>query len=78
MPHLPAFDARPWLGAIRAPTLVLGGSEDRVAPPAQLRALHAAIPGSTLALIDGAGHVPSGTRPAEVAAVVRRFLDQRL
>lgn len=78
MPHLLAFDARPWLGDIRVPTLVLGGAGDQVAPPAQLRALHEAIPGSSLALIDGAGHVPVQEKPDEVAAAVRGFLSQRV
>jgi 3-oxoadipate enol-lactonase len=77
MPALLAFDARPWLDEIRVPTLVLGGAEDRVAPPAQLRALHEAIAGSTLALIEGAGHVPASERPEDVTAAVRRFLDER-
>lgn len=78
MPHLLAFDARPWLGDIRVPTLVLGGAGDHVAPPAQLRALHEAIPGSSLALIEGAGHVPVQEKPDEVAAAVRSFLSQRV
>ena len=78
MPHLLAFDARPWLGDIRVPTLVLSGAGDQVAPPAQLRALHEAIPGSTLALIEGAGHVPVQEKPDEVAAAVRGFLSQRV
>jgi len=78
VPHLLAFDARPWLGDIRVPTLVLGGAGDQVAPPAHLRALHEAIPGSSLALIDGAGHVPVQEKPDEVAAAVRSFLSQRV
>lgn len=78
MPHLLAFDARPWLGDIRVPTLVLGGADDQVAPPAHLRVLHEAIPGSSLVLIGGAGHVPVFEEPDEVAAAVRHFLSQRV
>ena len=78
LPILLTFDARPWLGTIAVPTLVLGGAEDRIAPPAQLRALHKAIPGSDLVLIEGAGHVPLGEGRPEVAAAVRRFLDSRV
>jgi pimeloyl-ACP methyl ester carboxylesterase len=77
MPNLIEFDARPWLGGIRVPALVMGGTADRVAPPAQLRALHEAIPGSRLAMIQGAGHVPIGEKPEVVAAEVRRFLAER-
>jgi pimeloyl-ACP methyl ester carboxylesterase len=78
LPILLTFDARPWLGTIAVPTLVLGGAKDRIAPPAQLRALHEAIPGSDLVLIEGAGHVPLGEGRPEVAAAVRRFLDVRV
>lgn len=78
MPHLLTFDARPWLGDIRVPTLVMGGAGDQVAPPAQLRALHEAIPGSSLELIEGAGHVPVQEKPDEVAVAVRGFLYQRV
>jgi len=78
MPSLLVFDARPWLGAIDVPTLVLAGAMDEVAPLAQLRALHEAIPGASLAVIDGAGHVPIGERPDDVGLLVRRFLSQRV
>ena len=78
MSSLLAFDARPWLGAIDVPALVLAGTADEVAPVAHLRALHEAIPGASLAVIDGAGHVPIGERPDDVCSLVRRFLSQRV
>ena len=78
MPSILAFDARPWLGAIDVPTLVLAGSADQVAPLAQQRVLHEAIPGASLAVIDGAGHVPIGEQLDDVGLLVRRFLFQRV
>ncbi len=78
MPGLLAFDARPWLTAVRVPTLVLAGTADQVAPIAQLRALHQAIPGSTFTAIEGAGHVPIAEKPTEVAKAVRGFLTERV
>jgi pimeloyl-ACP methyl ester carboxylesterase len=78
MSSLLAFDARPWLAGIAVPALVLAGSADPVAPIAHLRALHEAIPGASLAVIDGAGHVPITDRPDDVTLLVRRFLDQRV
>jgi pimeloyl-ACP methyl ester carboxylesterase len=78
MPGLLAFDARPWLTAVRVPTLVLAGTADQVAPLAQLRALHEAIPGSTFTAIEGAGHVPIAEKPTEVAKAVRGFLTERV
>jgi pimeloyl-ACP methyl ester carboxylesterase len=78
MPMLLALDARPWLPAIDVPALVLAGSDDQVVPLAHLRALHEAIPGASLAVIDGAGHVPITDRPDDVTVLVRRFLAQRV
>jgi 3-oxoadipate enol-lactonase len=74
VPSLMAFDARSWLGEVRVPTLVVAGAEDEVAPLAQVRALHEALPGSRLAVIEGAGHVPVVQEPDRVGAAVRTFL----
>jgi 3-oxoadipate enol-lactonase len=45
------------LGQITAPTLIVTGAVDRLVPPTNSAVLHAAIPGSRLAEIQGAGHV---------------------
>jgi pimeloyl-ACP methyl ester carboxylesterase len=44
------------LGAIRAPTVVVHGTDDPAFPPAHGRALAAAIPGARLVEVDGFGH----------------------
>jgi pimeloyl-ACP methyl ester carboxylesterase len=62
------------LGALRMPTLVIGGSADRTAPPALSRAMHARIPGSELEIFDECSHLAMIERPAEVHARIRRFL----
>ena len=67
-------DLRDALGAIRAPTLVLHGSEDVRAPYDVARAIHTAIPGSTLAVLDGVGHECNAEAPAAFNAAVRSFL----
>ena len=41
----------------------------------QARALAAALPHATLSVIAGAGHVPTVTRPEEIAEGMARFLD---
>ncbi len=46
----------PRLGEIRAPTLVLHGTDDPLFPPAHGQALAAAIPGARLVLLEGMGH----------------------
>ena len=61
-------------GRVRAPTLVLAGAQDRIAPPGEVRALAAAM-GAAHRIFDGAGH----TVPIEAAEPWRRavlaFLD---
>jgi pimeloyl-ACP methyl ester carboxylesterase len=73
MPRLWEFDARPWVGSVRVPALVLCGSSDPVLPARHARAVHDAIAGSTFVEIEGAGHVPTSERRPEVAAALARF-----
>lgn len=51
------------LAAYRGPALILCGREDRLCPPARHRAMHALMPHSRLAIIDGAGHLPCLEQP---------------
>jgi len=74
MPAMLAYDARPWLGAIRVPTLVLCGAADPFVPLAHARALHEGIAGSEFVAVEGAGHVPVVARNPQALAAVRRFL----
>lgn len=62
------------LGLIRARTLVVHGRDDGLVPQAHAEALVAGIPDATLAVLDGAGHVPLHERPDALADVVRAFL----
>jgi len=49
-------DAADRLGAIKAPTLVIGGDEDRIVGSDAARELHEAIPDSELLVYKGLGH----------------------
>ena len=49
-------DARGALGRIACPTLVIGGTDDRIVTGEASRELAAAIPGSRLYMVDGLGH----------------------
>jgi 3-oxoadipate enol-lactonase len=69
-------DQRDRAGAIDVPTLVLCGALDVVTPPALSQELAAAIPGSELVMIEGAGHLANIERPAEFNAAVDRFLSR--
>lgn len=56
-------DATPTLATITVPTLIICGDEDVLTPVAESRALQAAIPGSRLEVIPGAGHVSNFEAP---------------
>jgi len=60
--------------AIRVPTLVICGSEDRVTPPALSLALTQLIPGARSELIEGAGHIANLEQPDAFNALVGGFV----
>ncbi|OYX67659.1 MAG: hypothetical protein B7Y95_22605 [Rhizobiales bacterium 32-66-11] len=62
------------IGAIRAPTLVLSGADDRIFAPALAQELAGAIPGSVLEEMPAVGHCPMVEAPGAFAAAVLRFL----
>jgi pimeloyl-ACP methyl ester carboxylesterase len=67
-------DARQLLGAIHCPTLVLCGAQDSWALPQGHREMAAAIPGSTLTLIEDCGHMAPMEQPAPVGAALVDWL----
>jgi aminoacrylate hydrolase len=71
-----AFDRRAQLDRIKAPTLVVGSSDDYITPSYHALALHKAIRGSQLEMFDGGGHSLSRTRSEEFNRVVLDFLLQ--
>jgi pimeloyl-ACP methyl ester carboxylesterase len=70
-------DSTTMLSRIDVPTLILCGDEDVLTPPADSQAMHAAIPGSRLEVIKGAGHLSNIERPAEFSAALASFLASR-
>jgi 3-oxoadipate enol-lactonase len=71
------FDVSRDVGHITSPTLVIHGSEDRYVPVANAVALAEAIPGSTLRVLDDAGHLVFIERYADVNREVVTFLKPR-
>lgn len=69
-------DRRGDLASIAAPTLVVCGREDSLTPPAESEAMHARIPASKLALLDGAGHLPNLEAEAEFNGALAAFLNE--
>lgn len=69
------FTSLPWLGRIRQRTLVLAGDADPIVPLANGRLLASRIPAGRLHVVKGGGHLFLFTRPAEMADIVKDFLD---
>jgi 3-oxoadipate enol-lactonase len=65
------------LGRIRAPTLVMHGDRDAMAPLANARLLAERIPDAELAIIGGAGHAYALERPEESYAALAGWMDRR-
>ncbi|HMF83722.1 MAG TPA: alpha/beta fold hydrolase, partial [Acidimicrobiia bacterium] len=70
---LVGLDMTEELPTIRVPTLVLSGSADVMAPPAQARRVAELIPGAHLEVFKGAGHMLMLERTAEVDALITDF-----
>ena len=60
--------------AIRCPTLLVHGADDRVAPLAAARRLRDAIEGARLETLPGVGHWPMLEAPARAAELLREHL----
>jgi pimeloyl-ACP methyl ester carboxylesterase len=71
-------DARPRLGEVTVPTLVVGGTRDLFLPERELRATSAALADSELLVIDGATHYLPLEFPEVLDRRVRRFEAQRV
>ncbi|BCJ41317.1 alpha/beta hydrolase [Actinoplanes ianthinogenes] len=69
-------DYQELLTKVSVPTLVVVGRDDEFTPVADAELMHRLIPDSTLAVIDGAGHLPNLEQPAAFNAALHAFLDQ--
>ncbi|MCL4249134.1 MAG: alpha/beta hydrolase [Anaerolineae bacterium] len=59
------------------PTLILHGERDCILPVDSSRWLASRVPNSFLISFAGAGHVPTMTRPAEIANAINHFFERR-
>lgn len=71
---LGAADLRPYLQRVRVPASIIVGEDDRATPPEMARALHEAIPQSTLTVLPGARHLSPLECPDRVSAALRTLL----
>jgi pimeloyl-ACP methyl ester carboxylesterase len=67
-------DSTRLLSEIDVPVLIVVGEEDALTPVKESRAMHAAIAGSTLAVIPKAGHVSNIENPVAFNSAMRNFL----
>lgn len=70
------IDLRDRIGDVSVPALVIHGIEDLLSPTALADAeeLASLLPECELRLLDGAGHLPLLSRPAEVAGAIAEFI----
>ncbi len=66
-------DSSPLLPSLSVPALVVTGDADRLIPPAESRAMAAAIPGAHLEVMAGVGHMPQVEQPAGLSGLLVEF-----
>ncbi|MFI5684432.1 alpha/beta fold hydrolase [Streptomyces sp. NPDC051636] len=67
-------DYRDLLTRVAVPALVVVGADDTFTPVSDAEAMHAALPDSTLRVIEKAAHMPNLERPEEFNRVLVEFL----
>lgn len=75
MAHASAEDLRGVLGRVDIPTLLVAGDRDVRAPLAVAQVLRASIRGSTLVVLEGAGHLCNLEAPGDFNGALRTFLN---
>jgi 3-oxoadipate enol-lactonase len=67
-------DYTPLLTEVAVPTLIVVGRDDEFTPVTDAEEMHRLVPGSTLAVIDKAGHLPNLEQPTAFNDALRAFL----
>lgn len=62
------------LSNLKAPTLIIWGSDDKITPITMGKKMHAKINGSQLKIITGAKHAPFSTHTEEVIEKIKDFI----
>ena len=70
-------DSRPDLPTIDVPTAVVVGEEDEITPLEMSQTMVDQIPGATLSIIPGAGHISNLEAPTAFEAALRAWLRRR-
>jgi pimeloyl-ACP methyl ester carboxylesterase len=67
-------DSRPGLASVRCPTLVLCGAEDVICPVDRHEEMADLIPGASLVVVEGCGHIATMEKPEAVTEAMRHWL----
>lgn len=67
------LDLRPQAPQITLPSLIIHGDADQIVPLSDSEWLATHLPNNKLVVLPGAGHVPTITRPHEVADAIQQF-----
>ncbi len=73
-PRFHSPELQRWLHRIKAPVLLVWGSDDKIAPPAMAKSWQAGLPLAQLVTIAGCGHLPHMERKDETLAAVTQFI----
>src|SRR4051794_24580023 len=71
------MDLRDRLGSIRAPTLVIAGSDDPSTPAEKVKPIADAVPDTRYVELEGAAHIANVARPVAFNAAVLEHLEAR-
>lgn len=71
---LTSFDQEADLAEIKTPTLLIAGEKDPVTPPDVMARMADAIPGSTLEILKGTGHLANLEQPTAFNKALNNFL----
>lgn len=69
-------DQQQTLKAVTVPTLILCGRDDALCPVERHQLMHGLIPGSTLHIVDGAGHLPTLEQPQHTTTALLRWMEE--
>jgi pimeloyl-ACP methyl ester carboxylesterase len=67
-------DLLPRVASLAQPHLIIQGSDDRIIPLAEVKAMTTILPSAKLKILDGIGHSPNLEAPADFSELVTDFL----
>jgi len=73
--YLLGRDLRPLLAKLKAPATIIQGDQDPIVPPEQAQFLHEHLPGSSLRLLPGAGHLPFWTQGETFNRILKEMIE---